>query len=95
MVSHLSLVRIDTMSCGLSSQSETLSEKHPLPIIEEQISFKLRFQNGLILSFLISILLGNVYKECYILQCDKMQMIIVGDNDCCRRSFYLCVSLVG
>lgn len=95
MVSHPSLFKIDTMSCGLSSQSKTLSEKQSLPIIKEQISFKLRFQNGLILSFLISILLGNVYKEHYILQCDKMQMIIMGGNDWYRRSFYLCVSLVG
>ena len=54
--------------------------KKALPIIEEQISLTFKVLDGLILAFLKSMLLGNVYKERIILQCEKMQMAIMGGN---------------
>ena len=64
----------------MSAQRVTLSGKQPLSIIEEQISLKFRVLYGLILAFLISILLVNVYKEHVILQCEEMKMAIIGGN---------------
>lgn len=98
MVSHLSLVRIDIIFCGLSSQRETHSGKKKstshyrgknLPNVQSS--------GKLILAFLKSMFLGNVYKEHFILQCEKMQMAIIGGNvkEWCQRSFFLCVSFTG
>ena len=51
-----------------------------LLITEEQISLMIRVLGGLILAFLKSILLGSVYKNHIITQCEVMQMAILGGN---------------